>query len=141
MTMADDRAEGTPRRTGPQTHAQSGSGAGDIDGDIDQVVPDEPLTCHLCQRPAVLEVHTTGHHVGQIDECTEPTDEGVWVCRSCHLALHRWMERNPGEGCQVRAIAGVMNQALDVIKTPRSYRRRRDAQTVSSPGESSGMEP
>src|SRR5699024_11129888 len=57
----------------------------------------QPLTCHLCQRPAVLEVHTTGHTVYGLDACREPTDSGVWVCGSCHRALHRWMDRNPGE--------------------------------------------
>lgn len=93
---------------------------------VDDVVADEPLTCHLCQRPAVLEVHTTGHAVYDITACTQPSDSGVWVCRSCHVALHRWMDRNPCEDAAMLAIAEVMKQALNVIQTPRIYRRRRD---------------
>jgi len=92
----------------------------------ESALADQPLTCHLCQRPAVLEVHTTGHTVYGLDACREPTDSGVWVCGSCHRALHRWMDRNPGEEAAMLAIAEVMNHALEVIQTPRTYRRRHD---------------
>lgn len=133
--MGTDSTENRDRQDGQQTTDGQQPAAEDADRRADHPaagetgrtvgqVGEEPLTCHICQRPAVLEVHTTGHTVHDIAACRMPSDDGVWVCRSCHEALHRWMETHSGQNLGLRAIAGVLNEALSVIKTPRHYRRQ-----------------